>query len=257
MIRVDFDPNDGIPADAQDEIFADLRSHPFELDVDTSYLNDLANEIAEVTVRGALQNRGDFKVTATAKLTTLQTEGADFSVAAAIRAIPGPQYRMGNIRFESAGSSHPLMLSAEVSRGLTPLQKGELFNIERLGVVLQNLAPAYGREGYIDMTTEPEFKMDDDRKTIDLLLKIKEEAQYRVVAIDFRGVNNGTRKKLMDSLPEPGEVFDKTKLDSFFQVNRGTLPPDASRDDVTVEQNTKMRTVRILFDFRECPEHLN
>jgi len=52
----------------------------------------------------------------------------------------------------------------------------------------------------------------------------------------------------MESLPKPGEVFDRTKLDEFFKINRTILPPDVSRDDVNVERDNKMRTVRILFD---------
>src|SRR6267142_13054 len=74
VIRVEFDSNDGIPADAREELSTELRSHVFERDGDTADLSDLANEIAEVDVRGALQNRGYFAATATAKLTELQSE---------------------------------------------------------------------------------------------------------------------------------------------------------------------------------------
>lgn len=96
MIRVDFDSNDGVPADAQGEISEQLRSRVFEADAGSAYLKDLANEIAEVRVLEPLRDRGYFKVTAKAKLTTLQTEGSDISVVVAIRARPGPQYRMGD-----------------------------------------------------------------------------------------------------------------------------------------------------------------
>ena len=58
----------------------------------------------------------------------------------------------------------------------------------------------------------------------------------------------------MESLPKPGEVFDATKLNEFFKVNRTILPPDASRDDVRVERDNKMRTVRIVFDLRVRPQ---
>jgi len=74
VIRVEFDSNDGIPADAREEISTELRSHVFERDADAADLSDLANEIAEVGVRGALQNRGYFAATASAKLTELQSE---------------------------------------------------------------------------------------------------------------------------------------------------------------------------------------
>ena len=55
VTRVEFDPDDGIPADAQEEISAELRRHVFKTDADSAYQKDLANEIAEVPVRGALR----------------------------------------------------------------------------------------------------------------------------------------------------------------------------------------------------------
>jgi hypothetical protein len=98
VIRVEFVSNDDVPADAREEISTELRSHVFERDADTAYLNDLANEIAEVGARGALQNRGYVSATTAAKLTALQSEGTDISVAVVISADPGVQYRTGDIR---------------------------------------------------------------------------------------------------------------------------------------------------------------
>src|SRR6266436_3549664 len=48
-----FDRHNGIPEDAKEEISEELRSHVFHPDAHTAYLDDLANEIAEVAVRGA------------------------------------------------------------------------------------------------------------------------------------------------------------------------------------------------------------
>jgi hypothetical protein len=61
----------------------------------------------------------------------------------------------------------------------------------------------------------------------------------------------------MESLPKRGEVFDRTKLNEFFKVNRTILPPDASRGDVKVERDNKVRTVRIEFELRVCPRQAN
>ena len=60
----------------------------------------------------------------------------------------------------------------------------------------------------------------------DLVVKIDQQVQSRVGSIEFLGVNAVTREKLMESLPKPGEVFDRTKLDEFFKINRTILPPD-------------------------------
>ncbi len=132
VTRVEFDPNDSIPADAQEEISEELRRRVFKPDAD--------------------RNRGYFKVTATAKLTVSWSEEADIGAAVAISATPGRQYRMGDIRIESTDSFYPLVISPEVLRDLIPLQRGELFSVEKVRSGLQNLALAYGREGYGDMT---------------------------------------------------------------------------------------------------------
>lgn len=257
VISVDFDSNDGIPADAQEQISGELRSHLFQPDAGSVYLNDLANEIAEVGVRGALQDRGYFKATATAKLTTLQTEGADVGVVVTISATPGPQYRTGDIRIESTDRDYPLAISSEILRSLIPLQRGEVFSTERVRVGLDNLARAYWREGYMDMTPEPDTEVNDARRTVDLVVKIDQEVQYRVGSIEFLHVNTLTREKLMESLPKPGEVFDRTKLDEFFKVNRTILLADASWEDVNVRRDPKTRTVAIVFDFWTCSIHSN
>lgn len=257
VIRVEFDWDDGIPVDVQQEIASELQSNLIEPEADSAYLKDLADAIADVGVRGALRDRGYFKAMATAKLTALQSEGEDISIVVSIEATPGPQFRTGDVRIESSDGSYPLALSPEILRGLIPLQRGELFATERVRTGLDNLVRVYGREGYVDMTPEVETQVDDESRTVDLVVKIDQQVQYRVGSIEFLGVDSKTREKLMASLPKPGEVFDSTKLDEFFKVNRAILPSDASRDDIAVERQNKMRTVRIVFDLRVCPQPSN
>ena len=102
------------------------------------------------------------------------------------------------------------------------------------------------------MTPEPETQVDEERRTVDLVVKIDQQAQYRVGSIEFLGVNTVTQEKLMESLPKPGEIFDETRLDEFFKVSRSILPSDASKDDVNIKRDLKTRTVAILFDFWTC-----
>ena len=253
VIRVEFDSNDNIPADVREEISAELRSHVFERDTDTAYLDDVGNEIAEVGVRGPLQNRGYFTATTTtAKLTATQSQGAEISVAAIISAKPGPQYRAGNIRIESADSGS-LNFSPVVLRSLIPLQSGELFNVETIRTGLTNITLAYGREGYVDMTAEPELAIDESHETVDMVLKIDPGAQYRIGSVDFLGVNAVTREKLIESLPKSGQLFDRTRFEDFIKLNRAILPSDVSTNDMSVKRNLESKTLAILFDFRNCP----
>ena len=257
VVRVEFDSNDGIPADAQEEISGQLQGRVFEPPLESAYLNDLENETAEVGVRGALRDRGYFEATATARLTPLWREGTDVSVVVVISATPGRQYRTGDIRIESTDSSRPLAISREILRGLIPLQRGEPFSTARVRTGFENLTLAYARQGYVDATAEPETQVDEERRTVDLVVKIDQQVQYRVGTIEFLGVDSMTREKLSESLPKPGEVFDSTKLNGFFKVNRTILPSDASWEDVNVRRDPKTRTVAIVFDFWTCPIHSN
>ncbi len=257
VARIEFDKEDVIPADVQEEISTGLQNIVFERNEEKSFLNELANEIAEVPVGEAFRSRGYFKVTATATATELWRDAADIGVVVAVRATLGPQYGTGEIRIESADPDHPLTLSSEMLRSLIPLQAGELFSTKSVREGLENIGRTYGREGYIDMTPEPDTMVDDARRIIDLVVKIDEQVQYHVGSIEFLGVSGAFQQKLQESLPKAGEVFDTSRLNEFFEINKAILPSDASRDDVNVRRDNKARTVVIVFDFRGCPSASN
>jgi hypothetical protein len=48
-----------------------------------------------------------------------------------------------------------------------------------------------------------DFEIDEAHEFIDMLVKIDQQAQYRVGSIEFLGVNTVTQEKLMESLPSP------------------------------------------------------
>ena len=179
-----------------------------------AYANDLANEIADVDVRGALRDRGYFRASAEARLTELWNEGADIGVLVAVAATLGPQYRAGDIRLKSADPDSLLAISPEVLRSLIPLQRGEPFSTERVRAGLENIGRAYGREAEVDGA----------RGTVDLTVRIDQQVQYRVGSIEFLGVIGATREKLMESVQKPGEIFDVSRLNEFFKANQPILP---------------------------------
>jgi outer membrane translocation and assembly module TamA len=253
VVRVEFHPEDGIPASVRGEISTQLRSQVFEQYASTAYLKELAEDIADVGVAGELQNRGYYRARATAQLTALGSKGADIDVAVAISVTPGTQYRTGRVRVESADDDVPLGISATALRGLIPLQSGELFSAEKVRMGMENLTRAYSQEGYVDMVPVPNPAIDERLKTIDLVCRIYQGPQYRVGSIEILGMNTVTQEKLRESLPKPGEVFDRVRLEEFLTVNRAILPLDASRDDVGIRRDERTKTVAVLLDFRTCP----
>jgi outer membrane protein assembly factor BamA len=92
---------------------------------------------------------------------------------------------------------------------------------------------------------------------VNLAVRIDQGAQYRVGSIELLGMNAMMQERLAGSLPKPGEILDRDRLEEFCKANRAILPSGVSRDDMSVRRDTKARTVAILFDFRTCPTNAN
>jgi outer membrane translocation and assembly module TamA len=249
--RVEFGAMDDLPEDAKQEIVAKLRTQIFHPATGPAYIDDLTREIVEVPVMAAFQNRGYFKAQPAVHIEILNNQDSLITVSVTINVAPGPQYRIGDIRVESEDGG-ALQFAPAVLRAVIPLQVGDLFSVENIRTGLDNLSRAYAREGYIDMTAEPVMDIDDAHHTIDMVIKIDQQTQYRVGTIGLHGVTTAARMKLLQSLPRPGEIFDRTRLDNFIQSNRPLLPPDVSTEDISVRRDLKSKTVAISFELSNC-----
>lgn len=256
VARVEFDPKSGIPLELQREITEKLSGGTFEEDADTDYLKEAANEIADVAVRGSLQNKGYFRVLTHAELTVLKEEGSNIQVAATISAEMGPQYWVGEIQFELVNPDYRLMQPRKVLRDLMPLKTGDLLRVDGLREGLRKLTRLYNGQGYIDMTAEPEFNIEDTKHVhvVHVLVRIDQEKQYHMGQIEIWRLGAVAREQLLRALPQPGEIFDPARVQAAFERNKKILPADASPDeDVSIRRDTKEGSVSMLFNFRPCP----
>jgi hypothetical protein len=256
VVRVEFDPKSGIPPELQREIDAELRREIFEEDADTDYLKEAANEIAEVSVRGPLQNQGYFRVLPDAKLIVLKAEGRDIQVAVAVNAELGLQYRVGQIQFVPADPNRPLLQPEKVLRDLISLKPGDLLNVDVLREGLRKLTRRYSRDGYIDMTAEPEFNVEDGMHTdiVNLLFRIDQQKQYRMGQIEIWGLDEPAKVQLLKAMPLPGEILDWQRVEESLKNNKSVLPGDMSiEEDMSIQRDAKAGKVSLLFDFRPCP----
>ncbi|HLZ13136.1 MAG TPA: POTRA domain-containing protein [Candidatus Acidoferrum sp.] len=253
VARIEFDAKSGIPPELQREISADVQQRTFEEDSDTDYLEEAAKDVAEVAVRGSLQNRGYFKALAHSELTVLKEEGSDIQVAAAVSADLGSQYRVGKIEIKPADPDKVLSMHSQALKRELGLREGEILNVDAIRAALHNLTKIYGKFGFIDMTAEPDFAVDDTQKIIDLAIRIDEQRQYYVKEVQFFGVDQKLEEKLKEELPKSMWLFDSGRLEDFFRKNKNVLPSYASLDDMEVHRSAKEGSVSILFDFRRCP----
>lgn len=253
IARIEFQNKMSLPIALEDAISSDLRKHSMRWSEDSDTEEDL-NEMAEVGVRGVLQENGFFRPVVDVHLGDLRERADHYEISLIVFTDTGPQYRPKEINFEPADSRQSLAFSAVLLRGLVPLQNGQVLDTSKIRDGLRQITMAYGQLGFIDATTQPDFSIDDASHVISLILRIDEQKPYRVGSIEILGPGNEIKERLLGGLPKPGEIMDTTRLHKFFEENRKLLPPDASEaQDLKLRRGTRNGVVDIQLDLRTCP----
>jgi outer membrane protein assembly factor BamA len=212
----------------------------------------LLDEFLEVGVTGALRDRGYFHAKADGDAALLSANMLERGYSFTIRIAAGRQYRLGRVRFMRASDSATTKFPSAELRDLIPLQRGDVFNVSKVRQGLDAVTKQYESHGYIDATVEPETEVDDDSPTIDLLLRIDEQKQYRIGEITVVSPNPKV-KAILDEALRPGSIFNPEVVRTFLRQHKSILPPDASERDVSMRKNAKDGTVDVTLDFWACP----
>ncbi len=274
---VDFDGPTHVPEEERAQLVESLKRKEF--DGDPKWLEEF-----EQQVRGFWQDRGYFKVAVTAQAQPQYGDSTYQHVAVTTHIDEGPQYRLEQIRFSessyvsyfdhsSVNPGHPqlrkrprredegaqpgsatdaLLLPEPELRQLVPVADGDILVAARIRDGLHALGRAYGSRGYIDFTAIPMFDEDDAHERASLLIQIDEGPQFRYGKITILGLDPGTERTL-ESVVRPGDVFNETSIDQFYEQNKAVLPLDASPADIRLRRNSSESTVDATFDFRTCP----
>jgi outer membrane protein insertion porin family len=155
-------------------------------------------------VRNEYQNRGYFKVIvkdpktqihdtghAGAHIPLLQG-GQGKAVDITMPIEEGERYTLGGITFKN----NKAVQNVKALRSIFPIKDGDVFSKEKVGKGLEALRKAYGELGYINFTSIPDTKFDDDKKQIFLEIDVDEGKQFYVRRIEFQG-NTTTRDKVI------------------------------------------------------------
>jgi outer membrane protein assembly factor BamA len=204
---------------------------------------DWLDELSEVVVRDVLVNAGYFKAQTRTIPYLIRAEAHQRFYAVRIESESGPLYRLGEIQFENV----TVFDQADLRRQFR-LRAGEPFDISMIREGIESITRLYSTKGYIDETILPQIDVDDEKQQINMIMRISEEVQYRVGTVQFLGLDDGMKNRLVDQL-EPGRVFNMPVLKSFL---------DADERTVTINRNTPDRTVDIALDVRQkgCVERI-
>jgi outer membrane protein insertion porin family len=215
-------------------------------------------------VRQEFQNRGYFKVVVEEPKTSIHDTGHQGFHIPVLQRGPGKavditmpiqegdKYRLGGITFKG----NKAIPNTTALRSLFPIKDGDVFDRSKIGKGLEALEKAYGRYGYINFTSVPETRFDEDKKLIYIDIDVDEGKQFYVRRIEFEG-NTTTRDKVIrrEILLEEGQVYNQQLWDlSIQRLNQlgffDTLKPD---DPSVTERHLDEQngTVDLLLKVRE------
>ena len=180
-------------------------------------------------VRAEYQNRGYFKVLVNDPKTDIHDTGhTGFHVPLLQKGsgksvditmpIEGDRYRLGTITFKN----NKAVADQKALRSLFAIKDGDIFSREKVAKGLENLRKAYGELGYINFTSVPDTKFDDDKKIVNLEIDVDEGKQFYVRRIEFQG-NTTTRDKVIrrEIALEEGQIYNSRLWElSLLRLNQ-------------------------------------
>ena len=199
-------------------------------------------------VRNEYQNRGYFKATVDQPKTNIHDTGhAGFhlpllqggsgkAVDITMPIEEGERYTLGGITFKN----NKAVQNTKALRNLFPIKDGDIFDKEKIGKGLENLRKAYGELGYINFTSIPDTKFDDEKKQIFLEVDVDEGKQFYVRRIEFQG-NTTTRDKVIrrEIALEEGSVYNSRLWElSLLRLNQLGYFDQLKPDDPNITTRT-------------------
>lgn len=189
-----------------------------DLDAITQYLNRYkSTNIDELAqhVRFAFQKYGYFKVVVADPIVPDVPEtGQPRIIPVDVKVTAGEKYSLRDIEFESS-SAFPVV----DMRATFPINDGDVFDREKIGIGLENLRKLYAGKGYLDFTAVPETQVEDSIRVVALKVHLDEGSVFHVGDLILHGVESqpGVGDKLANTWKSyAGQVYDSQTLERFL-----------------------------------------
>lgn len=211
-------------------------------------LDDITDEGLE-RVRAGWQDRGYFKVRVTGETKTLTSSPVNQRIALNVHVDEGARYTLNEITFKN----NKAVSNAKSLRGLFPITDGDIFNREKVAIGLENVRKAYGQFGYLNFTSVPETKVDEEKKAISLDIDFDEGKQFVVGSINVLGLDEPARQELISKLAiKPGQIYNSRLWEAAFRENAPTLAECDCPNHEQLREDDKSGIVTLTLDFRPC-----
>jgi outer membrane protein insertion porin family len=200
-------------------------------------------------VRAGWEDRGYFKVQVTAEMKTLTSSPVSQRIAMSVHVDEGSRYNLKGIRFRN----NKAISSVDILRGLIPIADGDIFSREKIGAGLENLRKAYGELGYINFTSVPDTKFDDENRLISLVIDVDEGKQFRVGNVNVLGLEESAREQILKTLPiKHGQIYSSRLWEESLLKYASMFPDCDCPNRERLRLDNKSGVVTLTFDFRPC-----
>ena len=200
-------------------------------------------EIGE-RIRGALRDLGYFKAVVDEPKFSFPAQEEERRAYITVKAEPGAQYRLGEIRFERA-----TIFPAPQLRDLFSMRRGDVFDITKVSRGLDELRKLYGTRGYINCVVNPVPRMDESLRTIDLVMDVDEGKPFAFGKLYLEGVepHPGAGKELVNSWKTlEGKRYNPLELQHWLLANHFDWKVSAlASDSIKTTEDFEYRVVNV------------
>lgn len=135
----------------------------------------LSDAVAEIGIRGDFQDRGYFKVSANGtQFTLLGMVDGKRAVRVSVSVNEGEQYHFGGLTVSILDPPPLTMPRPEAIQSMFQMHRGDLFNTTELRKGMKELKRWYVAHGHSGVVETPEFNIDDERRVIDVTIRVTE-----------------------------------------------------------------------------------
>jgi len=181
-----------------------------EVAVGAPYHEDRFRQLLDAAVRPLYDARGRIRVSFP-KVTVQNAQDVE-GLAVKVTVDEGVTYNLGNVRIEGAATVKPEDL---LKTG--KFQTGDLANFDDVGQGVDRMKKMMKHQGYLRNDVEIVRKIDDDKKTVDLVLRVKEGPQFLFGTLNISGLdlNGEAAIRKMWTLKE-GKPYNPDYADYFL-----------------------------------------
>jgi len=180
-----------LPVADQEEIASSIKRRTYEGTPD-----EVKSDVLE-RVKAAWGNRGYFKAEVSGEAKVLTSSDAEDRLAFAIYVGEGKQYRLREITFKN----NTVFRDASLLRNLFLLKDGDLFDRDKISQGLGALYKAYAEAGYINFTSIPDTKFNDENNLVDLEINLDEGKLFFISGIKIVGSDQPVTRDALKDLP--------------------------------------------------------